>query len=226
MFLKWWFCMAEKISCELVSWDDVYSKCRALSDKIKNSNWRPDTIVAIARSGFVPGRILSDFLGVADLVSLKVEHWLDTTAQHKDEATIPYKVPFEIDSKKVLVIDDIVDTGKSMDETVKYLERYNPKEIKTAVMQYLAASKHEPHFYATKEEGWTWFVYPWNYIEDSCNLVTKLFESNDNLSPEDIIPLMKENYNLDFTDKDVNECLCELALRKKVKQVKNKWRKT
>lgn len=216
--------MAEKISCKLITWDDVYSKCKVLAEKIKESNWKPDKLIAIARSGFIPGRILSDFLGVTDLVSLKVEHWLDTTAQHKDEATIPYKIPFELDSKNVLVIDDIVDTGKSMEETIKYLKSFNPKEVKSAVMQYLTCSKYEPHFYAEKEESWTWFVYPWNVVEDSCNLVSKLLKSEGALSVDQIMSMMKENYNIDFTKEKVTDCIQELACRNKVTQVSNAWK--
>jgi len=216
--------MAEKISCKLVSWNDVYSKCEVLSDKIKQSNWRPDTLIAIARSGFVPGRILSDFLGVTDLVSLKVEHWLDTTAQHKDEATIPYRIQFELENKNVLVIDDIVDTGKSMQETIKYLQSFSPKEVKSAVMQYLTCSAYEPNYYADKEECWTWFIYPWNVVEDSCNLVTKLFQAKGELAADEIPSLMKENYNLDYSKEKVKKCLDELVCREKISQVENKWK--
>ena len=124
----------------------------------------------------------------------------------------------------LVLTDDIVDTGKSMQETIKYLESFNPKDVKSSVMQYLTCSKYEPNYYADKEECWTWFVYPWNVVEDSCNLITKLLNSEGALSSDKILTKMKDNYNLDFTKDQINEYLKELSTRNKISQVKNEWK--
>ncbi|MDP7207114.1 MAG: phosphoribosyltransferase, partial [Candidatus Bathyarchaeota archaeon] len=43
--------------------------------KVVDSGYKPDIIVGLARGGWVLSRVLCDYLGVKDLVSLKVEHW-------------------------------------------------------------------------------------------------------------------------------------------------------
>jgi hypothetical protein len=50
---------------------------------LREANFRVDVIVAIARGGYVPGRILSDMLGIHDLTSFKIEHYQDAYKQHE-----------------------------------------------------------------------------------------------------------------------------------------------
>lgn len=217
--------MVEKINCQFVSWQNVADWSKNLSDRIKNTKFQPDTIIALARSGFVPGRLLSDHLGVTDLISLKVEHWLDTTAEHKDKATIPYKIPFNIRGKRVLVVDDIVDTGKSMEAVVKYLKEFKPLELKTAVMQYFDTSVHEPDYYSEKISGknWAWFVYPWNTTEDLINLTSKLLKEEEQ-NRDSIKSLLWGTFNLEVSKERISEIMDEMKRRGKIEKKANRWR--
>lgn len=67
--------MHDKLPCTLVTWESVYRLCRELVRQIRLSGFRIDMIVAIARGGYIPGRLISDMLGVHDLTSFKVEHY-------------------------------------------------------------------------------------------------------------------------------------------------------
>ena len=58
-------------------------------------------------------RVLCDYLGVKDLVSLKIEHW-GVTATPDGKAQIKYPFDIDLTGKNVLVVDDITDTGESM----------------------------------------------------------------------------------------------------------------
>lgn len=186
--------------------------------KIEKAGYKPDTIIALARSGFVPGRILSDFMGVTNLVGLKVEHWLDTTGQHKEEAKIPYKVPFKIKEHKVLVIDDIVDTGKSMSVAVNYIKIFRPAQVKVAVMQYILTSEFIPDYYAVKIKEWTWFIYPWNIIEDLCNLAVRLIKAEPSLSKNlnKLDLKFKEKYELNIESQLMKVITSTLIKRAKI----------
>ena len=63
---------ADKFPCEAMSWDRFYSLARRAADKIIKSGYNVDLIVGLARGGWVFSRVLCDFLGVKDLLSLKV----------------------------------------------------------------------------------------------------------------------------------------------------------
>jgi len=213
-----------EMKCKLVSWDEIVEMCRALASKIEDDSYIPDTIVGLARSGFVPSRLLSDLLAVTDLVALKVEHWLDTTGEHKEEATIPYKTPFRLEGKRVLVVDDIVDTGKSMSVSVEYLRQFNPSTLKTAVMQYILTSEHKPDYYAVKVEGWTWFVYPWNLYEDLGNLSSRLMKAAGKpLTLQELAEGFREKFSVEVKPSLLEEALTRLQRRGKAVKTVEGW---
>ncbi len=165
--------MLTKMNCKIVSFQEVHEMVKSLAEKVKASQYEPTTIVGLARGGWVPARLMCDFLGITDLVSLKVEHWLET-GKTKDEATIKYPLVTSMNGKKLLVVDDIIDTGKSLITSIEHLKSLNPDEMKISVMQYLTKSTREPDYYAEEVTEWFWFIYPWNWIEDTSTLIVRL----------------------------------------------------
>ncbi|MDD1776111.1 MAG: hypothetical protein LUP94_02015, partial [Candidatus Methanomethylicus sp.] len=63
-----------KVNCKKVSWDEVEDWSRAVSEKIQNSRWTPDAIIAISRGGYVPARLICDRLLIGELLSLQISH--------------------------------------------------------------------------------------------------------------------------------------------------------
>jgi len=183
---------------KLVTWEEIVNWSYSLGRKIKSSGYNPNVIIAIARGGLVPARLVADVLGVIDVLSIKVEHWIKT-AEHVEYARIKYPFIVDLTGKKVLIIDDICDTGDSLEITKNYLEKNNkPKEIKTATMQYIEkTAKFEPDYYVDIVKEWTWYMYPWNYWEDEINLVRKLIEKpNAQVNAEELKRRFIEAYGI------------------------------
>ncbi len=180
-----------------MDFEEVYDLVKTLSEQIKASSYIPDTIIGLARGGWVPARLLCDFLGITDLISLKVEHWIQT-GKTKDEASIKYPLSANLDEKRVLVVDDITDTGKSVISSLGYLKNFHPKDVRVACMQYIPASKYKPDYFADTIELWTWFIYPWNWIEDGSTLVVRHLSAQKDLkhSLADIEKGLKENFEI------------------------------
>jgi hypoxanthine phosphoribosyltransferase len=170
--------MSKKMRCKIVSFDEVYEMVKKVAQKIKTSEYKPTSIVGLARGGWIPARLMCDFLGITDLISLKVEHWLET-GKTKDEATVKYPITSSMVGKKLLIFDDITDTGKSLITTQEHLKKLNPDDIKIGVMQYLSESHCIPHYYAEKVTTWFWFIYPWNWIEDTSTLLVRLMTDTE-----------------------------------------------
>jgi hypoxanthine phosphoribosyltransferase len=165
------------MKCKIVTFEEVYKMVRQVASKVKESNYHPTTIVGLARGGWIPARLLCDFMGVTDLISLKVEHWLET-GRTKDEATIRYPLTANLKDKRLLIVDDIADTGKSLLAATSHLKMFDADAMKTATMQYLHSSKFTPDVYAEEVKEWTWFIYPWNWIEDTSTLIVRLMETD------------------------------------------------
>jgi hypoxanthine phosphoribosyltransferase len=170
--------MVSKMKCKIVSFEDVHEKIRDVAEQVKASKYEVTTIVGLARGGWIPARLMCDFLGITDLVSLKVEHWLET-GKTKDEATIKYPMRSSMRGKKLLVVDDITDTGKSLITAKAHLEKLDPEEIRIGVMQYITSSECKPEYYAEEVTDWYWFIYPWNWIEDTSTLTVRLMSDEE-----------------------------------------------
>src|SRR5512136_2585112 len=131
----------EKIKCTVTNWNYIYDLCRDLSVSVVGSGYEPNVIVALARGGWFAGRMVCDFLGISDLISLKVEHYVGT-ALLADECKIRYPITEEmVQDKRVLIVDDIADTGKSLDHSVRYVTDFRPADCKTGVLQLLFTSE-------------------------------------------------------------------------------------
>ena len=122
-------------------------------------------IVAIGRGGYVPGRILADQLGLMDLVALRVEHYHG--AQKGPVARIRQPLSMGISGRRILLLDDVSDTGDTFDVALEHLRGLGMAErIHTAAIHHKIVSRIEPDFYARKIVKWRWIIYPWAVLED------------------------------------------------------------
>jgi hypoxanthine phosphoribosyltransferase len=188
----------------LLTWDECYRQCKEVAKSIRRSGFYPSIIVALARSGFVPGRLLSDLLSVDDLFGLQVHHVLsselpgEVEVESEYEAVIPFKAPLNVRGESTLVVDDIAGTGKSMTAAVQYLEALKPKALKTATLGYSTESIIRPDFFASTVSEDDWLLYPWNYFEDFGELVVKVQKriKQKDAAPEIIAKAITESFGV------------------------------
>ncbi len=191
-----------KVRCKLVSWNEVVKWCMGLADKILESGWKPDVIVAIARGAYVPARLLCDLLQVTDLVSVQVAHW-GRAAEITTEAHIKCPVKADLSGRKVLIVDDIADTGESIIIAKKHIEQdCNPAEVKVATMQWISSvCKIKPDYYVEEVKEWIWYQYPWTRLEDTIDFIEKMLKEEGKEKKEwtrrEIISKFKEWYGID-----------------------------
>jgi len=206
----------ECFECEVMDWDLFYDLAKKVGKKINTSGYKPDMIVGLARGGWVLARILCDLIGVKDLVSLKVEHW-GVTATPDGKAKLKHPLNIDLTGKKVLVVDDITDTGESMRVTVDYLKTLKPSEIRTAALRHIKSSKFIPDYYG-EEITWRWVIFPWNYTEDLCNIIPKVC-ARLKMSPTGEVDVkqvrneLKKSFSIEASEETITEILQELKRR-------------
>lgn len=153
------------IPCELISWDQVYQLSRKLAQRVRMDQWNPEIIVAISRGGLVPARILSDHLNLFDLASIKVEHY---HAVHRERmAKVRYPLVAPVKNRRVLVVDDVSDSGDTFDVAIDHLQAQGePAILRTAVLHHKQVSHFIPDYFAEEIIEWRWIIYPWAIMED------------------------------------------------------------
>jgi hypoxanthine phosphoribosyltransferase len=201
----------EKFECEVMDWELFYSLSKEVARKIINSGYRADFMVGLARGGWVLSRVLCDFLSIKDLISLKVEHW-GVTATPDGKARLKYPFSIDLSGRRVLVVDDITDTGESMRLATEYVMTLNPSEVRTATLRHIEGSKFIPDYYGD-EISWRWVIFPWNYTEDLCNIIQEMADECANI--DEIRERLKRDYKIDIDEQKLSEILTELDRRSK-----------
>lgn len=165
--------MPDKIPCEIVTWHHFYQLCRVLAKRIIQSGFRPEVIVAIGRGGYMPARILSDLLGLMDLTSFKIEHYRGPGKPSR--AAIRYPLSADLSGKRVLLVDDVTDSGETFLLAIEHLEQSGPPdEIRTAVLDHKTVSTYQPDYFARRIVKWRWLTYPWAIEEDIRGLLDRM----------------------------------------------------
>ncbi len=159
-----------KQRCEIVGWERFYALSRRLAQRIRGSGYRLDAIVAIGRGGYVPGRVLSDFLGQPRFAGLGIEHYRDI--HREPQARVGYPLAMDIRGQRVLLVDDVTDSGDTFAVALEHLRRQGaPAEIRTAVLFHKRNCPYVPDYCAGVLNAWRWITYPWAVAEDVGSLV-------------------------------------------------------
>ena len=227
--------LPEEFDCTVTDWEYIYGLCRDVADEVRAADFEPDVVVALARGGWFGGRCLCDFLGLDDLASLKMEHYVGA-GQAAGEPQVRYPMPEgSVADKDVLVVDDIADTGGSIRRAHEYVTDRNPATVRTATLQRLRTSEFEPEFVGERLEEWTWVVYPWNFVEDMIDLVGGVMEraGRSAFTRDDIRGLLADYHDVGRIELEVaqpdrlGEVLAEMERRGVVERTDDgRWRPT
>ena len=144
-----------------LTWDDIEDYCKKLADLIKKSGFKPEIIVGIQRGGAITAVLLSHLLNIEDFCTIGIR------STKSDDIRAQRMKPIIYDSfslqlitgKKVLLTDDITDTGVTLIEAKKELLKYGCKEVKSATIICAPASNGKVDFYG--KEIKPWIVFPW-----------------------------------------------------------------
>jgi hypothetical protein len=214
----------EKFLCKVVTWDEIDIWAKNVVTKIRAAGFKPDMVVALIRGGLVPARLICDHLHLKNLFAVKVEHW-GITAQADMKAKLVQGLDLDLKGKKILVVDDITDTGESMILSTDHLRTKGPAVMKSATLLHIEHSKFEPDFYDVfvPKEKWTWFIFPWNFHEDVRTLAVKTI-----VTPKDtkgVVKALKDQFQIKVKEDIVKEALLELEDRGEAVNKDGKWAK-
>ena len=100
---------------ENLTWRGFGDACRQIAEQIADSGWMPDLIVAIARGGMLPAGAISYALGVKANGAINVEFYTDVgKTMLEPEILEPYMDISSLEGKRVLIVDDVADSGKTL----------------------------------------------------------------------------------------------------------------
>jgi len=161
-----------------VSWKQLHSLIHSLTGKIQKDNKKFDLIVGIARGGLTMAHIASDFLRLP-VASFTISSYKDFQKQELSE--IAFHVGGDLKGKKILLIDDVSDTGKTFIRGRKYLSDLGAASITTASPFMRVGSEYTPDYWA-KQVIDEWIVFPYDMRETVEAFQTKLLKDGKSLT--------------------------------------------
>ena len=148
-----------------VSWDQLHRDARALAWRLQGEapedGWR--AIVAITRGGMAPAMIVARELDVRAVDTISVKSY-DHQTQSDAEVLKTPDMELMGDGQGVLIIDDLVDTGRTLDLVRKLLP-----EAHVATVYAKPKGRDLVHTFITEVSQDTWIFFPWDmalqYVE-------------------------------------------------------------
>ena len=144
-----------------LSWEDIEKSCLSIYSQMCHEHYRPESIIGLLRGGTVPARIFSDYYDIfLDFFSLDVKLYAGINKRNSE----PHIKKFygDVKGKKILIVDDIWDSGKTMQAVLKYLKG---EDITTTTLFWKEDAKKKPDYYAEVAKKKEWIVFAWERYE-------------------------------------------------------------
>lgn len=142
------------------TWNDIETSCNEMLISMSSNKYKPDAIVCLLRGGMVPARIFADRFNITSNLFVIDVKFYTGIAETRTEPII--KCSEEIIGQNVLVVDDICDSGKTMD-CVKLFLRDNA--MRTATLFCKEDCTTKPDFYHKVVKKDDWVMFPWEREE-------------------------------------------------------------
>ncbi|KKO82003.1 phosphoribosyltransferase [Corynebacterium xerosis] len=145
---------------EILTWEGFGVASRELAQTIADDGYEPEIIIAVARGGLVAAGALSYALGVKLSDAINVEFYTDVHTTLPDPILLePMLDVASISGRKLLVVDDVADSGRTMKLVLEIL-REQGAEVRSAVLYEKSVSVVKPDY--TWRHTDEWIVFPWS----------------------------------------------------------------
>jgi xanthine phosphoribosyltransferase len=136
-------------------YDEFLGDVIALSKKIEE--FKPDTLLAVARGGLTLGHFIAQALDTRRLFALNSIHY---NKEKKLDTLEIFNVPNLSEAKRVVIIDDIVDSGETLKGVIELLQKEYPNcEFKLATIFYKPTAIIEADYRAKEAHEWIDFFW-------------------------------------------------------------------
>lgn len=145
---------------EILSWDDFSGAARSLAADVLRSGFRPDVVIAIARGGLLLAGAVAYALGTKSCGSINVEFYTGVDERLPEPVLHPPMLDAPaLDGKRVLLVDDVSDSGRTLAKVVGLLGEAGA-EVRSATLYVKPRTVLVPDF-AFRETS-DWIVFPWS----------------------------------------------------------------
>ncbi|MCC0175427.1 phosphoribosyltransferase [Waterburya agarophytonicola K14] len=151
-----------------ITWSEYHHKIETLAVKVYQSNWQFNQIICLAKGGLRVGDILCRLYDVPLAILSTASYGGE---DNRDRGKIKFSQhisTIEPLGDRILLVDDLVDSGISLAESVKWLQTNygeNITDLRTAVIWYKSVSVKIPNYYVDYLSNSPWINQPFEKYE-------------------------------------------------------------
>ena len=125
-----------------ISWEDFHGICKALALSV--SHFQPEVIVPIGRGGYYPGTLIAHLLQV-EIYPVRVSRRINDIIKYREPQWF-VTPPAEIARRRVVVVDEICDTGETILKVKEKCLALGASMVKSAVLYAHTKAVHVPDY--------------------------------------------------------------------------------
>lgn len=163
----------ENIEYIAPTWDELQRAAFELSKQLLQQRKSFDRLITLAKGGWPMSRSLVDYLSIPEVASVGVKFYSGINTRFS-EPQIYQDLPVEVQGERVLLFDDVADTGESLAFTKQYLEERGVAEITSATLFYKPRSTFKPDAFGAETNAW--IIFPFERVE-SLQVLGKKWEA-------------------------------------------------
>lgn len=145
---------------EVLTWQGFGDATRELSRRIVADGFVPEVVVAIARGGLLPAGALAYGLGVKNCGAINMEFYTGIGTVLDAPEVLPPALDMDyLDRRRVLLVDDVADSGRTLRMAVDLLAAKGA-DVRSATIYTKPSTIIQPD-YAWRDTD-RWIDFPWS----------------------------------------------------------------
>lgn len=172
---------------EFLSWQQVESLTRKIAQETTGERF--DVVLAITRGGLIPATLLCELFELRTVLSATVIFYTDDGEPFfgmTEPRFLSFPSPSALQGRRVLIVDDVWDSGRTANAVHARVSRVNPASVKVAVLHFKPTqnifASVMPDFYGEVTDKWV--VYPWERMSATAPSCTPDAPPNFGLSTD------------------------------------------
>jgi len=136
------------------AYDEFRDDLKLLTEKIDKAF---EVLMPISRGGLSMGQMLGEFYDIREVYAINTMGY--DNSKKLDEVKV-FNVPLLKEGQKVLIVDDIVDSGDTLVEVLRVLKSQYPQTtFFTASIFYKPTAIIKPNWWVKEPKGWIDFFW-------------------------------------------------------------------
>ena len=149
--------MNKEIKKENYTWSQLEVLSQKLASQIEE--YKPETLLAITRGGLFLTGMLAYHLKIKTIETIGVEFYTKPGETLRKPKLLKEPSKKYIKGKKVLLVDDLVDSCETWRFVHSVIKKMKPKELRMATLLKKEFSPYSPYYYINVSNKWIVFPY-------------------------------------------------------------------